>query len=182
MDDKSEGFVAISTPTTETDFEAVPDGESQNDRPHNDSILAQIKELPTFPLLETRGVVPLCQFCRRSCERRIVRSNSRNHGRPYYICMDCPVYGGVYNNFGNCDRWTTWDDSIGMDPSNPKCYCGFQSRQDRALNRSKRPGMGFWTCASGACQYYSVFRSGLVDLEGEQVKLEYDSEFEPWLL
>jgi len=36
-------------------------------------------------------------------------------------------------------------------------YCGAVSRQDRAGAESSMPGLGFWTCATGGCDYFSKF-------------------------
>jgi hypothetical protein len=47
-----------------------------------------------------------------------------------------------------------------MHKGNPQCDCDWVSRQDRAGISSSRPGMGFWTCATGACEYYSEFING----------------------
>src|SRR5277367_283758 len=51
----------------------------------------------------------------------------------------------------------TWDDSIGIHPQNPRCYCGLPSRQDWKGEKAcvKPFGEGFWVCASGACDYFS---------------------------
>jgi hypothetical protein len=55
----------------------------------------------------------------------------------------------------------TWDDNVGLDSSNPKCYCGITSRQDRISVRGNLPGWGFWTCAAGQCDYFSERRDGI---------------------
>jgi len=78
--------------------------------------------------------------------------------------------------------WMTWDDDGGIYGSNPQGDCGGVSRQDRAGISSSRPGMGFWTCATGACGYYSEFINGKTweEATANPGLLEY-VPFGPWL-
>lgn len=99
---------------------------------------------------------------------RTVQPGNRNGnvGRPYYVCVypHCPK---VMNS--NADHhetgWVTWDDSIGVRPTNPPCRClpPKVSRQDTAGERSRVPGKRFWTCSTGACDYESWRLDGKED-------------------
>ena len=79
-----------------------------------------------------------------------------NFGRPYYVCVNpsCP-------NVMRPDRrqhfrgWVTWDDSRGVDISNPLCECQRSARLDTAGVGSDVPGRRYWTCSTGACGYTS---------------------------
>jgi len=57
---------------------------------------------------------------------------------------------------GRLKGWMTLDDNRGVDIKNPKCHCEIASRQDKAGGRTTIPNMGFWTCATGKCNYYSA--------------------------
>lgn len=135
----------------------------------------------SFPLHNT----PACRFCNWIPKyRSTVKPDNPNGnlGRPYYICIRCK----------SKDRrapwvheagWITWDDDRGMHESNPQCDCGWVSRQDRAGVDSSRPGMGFWTCATGACGYYSKFINGQTREEARKnPSVANRSYFQPWLL
>ncbi|KAF1842803.1 uncharacterized protein K460DRAFT_268311, partial [Cucurbitaria berberidis CBS 394.84] len=67
-------------------------------------------------------------------------NSNGNAGRPYYLC-------------DHCHRWITWGDNRGISGGNPLCFCGAISRQDRAGNETSIPRLGFWTCATGSCDY-----------------------------
>ena len=76
-----------------------------------------------------------------------------NIGRPYYICVN-PYCPNVINSAHHIRGWVTWDDNIGIDPRNPLCKCLRSAREDIAGERSPSPGHHFWTCSTGACDYY----------------------------
>ncbi|EMD86689.1 hypothetical protein COCC4DRAFT_33191 [Bipolaris maydis ATCC 48331] len=121
---------------------------------------------PQFPLLR-----PHCRVCgSATLDRHITRPSNPNGNasRPYYICMLCKS--------NNEEGWVTWDDERGVCNSNPTCYCGVPSRQDREGIARGRPGLGFWTCATGSCDYYSRWSNGWTIYTPQCV------EFDPWLL
>lgn len=179
-DDLDGGFISIPTPTSDNDLEDIlqdKDEQETHGLDHPGS-----GDYPTFPIRETRGAAPTCRWCRRSSDNKrvVTKERSQNFGRPFFICVDCPAPGGKTDEFGN--RWMTWDDNVGMNPSNPKCQCEVPSRQDRVIKKSKRLGKGFWTCASGSCDYHSPYLSGQLSLGIGEFDYTYDPEFEPWLL
>jgi hypothetical protein len=70
-----------------------------------------------------------------------------------------------------------------MSVENPPCHCHVVSRQDRAGVENTMPGMGFWTCATGSCGYFSPFRNGWTEEKLASVPLEPGCvPFVPWLL
>ncbi|KAF8251362.1 hypothetical protein K440DRAFT_658780, partial [Wilcoxina mikolae CBS 423.85] len=89
--------------------------------------------------------IPFTRRCRihRTTEpvRKVVGLYNRNgnDGREYYAC---PHPG--------CKSFVGWDDQIGVEDGNAKCYCGLPSR--------KQPGKRgiFFSCANPRrdCQYY----------------------------
>ena len=84
--------------------------------------------------------------------------------RLYYICTTCD--NGKLNVFRDSTYprgFIIWDDSIGIHPLNPRCYCGFESRQDRKGEKARvrRFGEGFWICATGAFEYFSDRKDGV---------------------
>lgn len=103
--------------------------------------------------------------------------------RPYYICTTCD--NGKFNVFrdsGYPHGFITWDDSIGIHPQNPRCYCGFPSRQDRKGEIARHPcETGFWVCASGACDYFSDRTDG-VPYEDAKRLFDYYDGFHPHML
>jgi hypothetical protein len=108
---------------------------------------------------------------------------SGNITRPYYICTTCNNGKlNVFRDSGYPRGFVTWDDGIGIHPENPRCYCGFPSRQDRKGERAhgKPFGDGFWVCASGACGYFSDRKDG-VPYEDARKLLNFD-DFNPHLL
>ena len=110
-----------------------------------------------------------CRKCDRPARRAIVGQNSGNNwnrGRPYYHCV---------HHFGRDEGWVCWDDDIGRASTNPQCRCGSISRQDKMGMESGRPGLGFWTCSEGTCDYYSA------DINGGEGSLQIQL-FTPWLL
>lgn len=134
---------------------------------------------PQFPLNS-----PLCRRCgwRPRYRCTVTGNQNGNVGRPYYICVRCDW---------NCSQglqdhhkgWITWDDDRGIRGSNPRCYCGAASRQDRAGAESSMPGLGFWTCATRECDYFSKFQNGWTDKE-RALSLPNPQcvKFVPWLL
>ena len=138
---------------------------------------------PHFPLAEP----PKCRHCGwKPHFRNTVGGNNPNGnaGRLFYKCWRCENRGRDDLNYDESSAWIAWTDDRGIHPANPHCDCGVASRQDRAGVRSGRPGWGFWTCASGACWYYSEFRNGLT--WSEPAKDAEDSfarvNFVPWLI
>jgi hypothetical protein len=75
----------------------------------------------------------------------------------------------------------TWNDARGIHPNNPNCDCGISSRQDRVGVWKPRAGMGFWTCASGACSYYSELSNGQTPEEAANYRVDERVTFRPWL-
>jgi hypothetical protein len=141
-------------------------------------ILASLPKLMArFPLQQPR--------CRR-CDNGVPQLNFTGHnnpngnaGRPFYLCPACddPLVWG--------SGWISWNDQVGMHPSNPNCDCGIPSRQGKAGQNSRRSGWGFWSCASGGCDYYSHLRSGRNEQEAAAANEDYRNPmlwFVPWLL
>lgn len=139
-----------------------------------------VRQQPNFPLPK----IPRCRECEYTPTGRnyvTMKNPNGNAGRPYYICIRCKA-----------DRkpevsqfeigWITWDDDLGIHEKNPYCDCALLSRQDRAGKRSLYPGIGFWTCASGACGYLSFRIDGLTDDEARKSDAPPDDGFRPWLL
>ncbi|KAF8535440.1 hypothetical protein BDD12DRAFT_344833 [Trichophaea hybrida] len=94
------------------------------------------------------SIVPSIPFTRRcrihrttSPVRKVVGLSNRygNDGREYYVC---PHPG--------CRSFVGWNDQIGVEDGNVKCYCGLPSR--------KQPGKSgiFFSCANPRrnCEYY----------------------------
>jgi hypothetical protein len=132
---------------------------------------------PLQPQLPLRQ--PRCRHCSSttSLRRSIVgRSNwNRNVGRPYYTCDPCPS--------NSKRRWVAWDDEHGICDGNPVCFCGGLSRQDRMGTSSGRTGWGFWTCATGSCDYYSEYLDGWTIQEARSLpSASQCAAFYPWLL
>ena len=103
--------------------------------------------LPTslFPLQDPVN----CKECDGPAHKAIVQPDNvnGNAGRPYYVCKN-----------PKCEAWVTWDDDKGMYVDNPQCKCGAPSREDMKGKEAKAKkvlGQGFWTCATGRCDYYS---------------------------
>lgn len=122
---------------------------------------------------------PCCQRCGRtsSLRRLITKPSNRNGnaGRPYYICTRC--------NGKSKRGWVSWDDEHGIRDGNPVCYCGALSRQDREAKNRERNGLGFWTCATGSCDYYSKYWNGWTTREAKSTPhVPQCVEFYPWLL
>jgi hypothetical protein len=68
--------------------------------------------------------------------------------RPYYVCMICNnSKPDVCRNCGHSRGFITWDDNIGLHSGNPRCYCGFPSRQNRKAGDApavwSKMGFGF---------------------------------------
>jgi hypothetical protein len=140
---------------------------------------------PTFPLPKKPKS---CWAGEHMAPARIDRYTwtSGNVIRPYYVCTTCDnSKTNVFRNSGYPRGFVTWDDSIGIHPANPRCYCELPSRQDQKCGRArlKSFGDGFWVCASGACYYYSDRKDGL-DYEDARKLLDFDdfNDFNPSLL
>ncbi|OCL01894.1 hypothetical protein AOQ84DRAFT_393359 [Glonium stellatum] len=130
---------------------------------------------PRFPLRQA----PQCRTCSTSGTRRLTQEDNPNGNirRPYYFCTECKR---TQTDVPESKRgWITWDDARGINQANPHCYCLMASRQDRCGSGSSSPGMGFWTCATGTCGYFSKDRYGLTrrKLDGRQ-----PTTFRPWLV
>ena len=102
-----------------------------------------------------------------------------NFNRPYYACP---------NHFDRQGRrreeWKCWDDYIGLDPTNPRCFCDLPSRQSRKSKKTWEGaynpwhGYGFWSCAIGHCSFYSDDRYARRLSAGDPAC----QVFMPWLL
>ena len=78
-----------------------------------------------------------------------------NAGRPYYVCVNTSCPGRTSPNADRHERgWVTWDDNIGVVPGNPLCRCQRISRLDVAGVYSNHRGRKFYTCSTGACDYF----------------------------
>ncbi|KAI4183147.1 MAG: hypothetical protein L6R41_005560 [Letrouitia leprolyta] len=139
-------------------------------------------EFPSFPVPRH----PRCRRCGWIPKYRdtVKASNPNgNVGRPYFICFMCKKNASDPNRPTTTRAarevgWIAWDDYIGIHESNRPCFCGVVCRQDRAGVDSGCPGMGFWTCAYGACDFLSFRRDAKPIQEGA----EDDGGFRPWLL
>jgi hypothetical protein len=64
-------------------------------------------------------------------------------GHIMYICTTCDNgKTNVFRNSGYPRGFVTWDDSIGIHPANPRCYCGLPSRQDRKCGKARAKSVG----------------------------------------
>ncbi|PMD41810.1 hypothetical protein L207DRAFT_511594 [Hyaloscypha variabilis F] len=139
---------------------------------------------PTFPLPEK----PKCCWAREhmapakiDCRAWTSLARPQSITRPYYICTTCDNNKcNILRDSGYPRGFITWDDGIGIYPRNPRCYCGFPSRQDRKGGKANSGGEGFWVCASGACDYFSDRKDG-VPYEDAKMLLDFDA-FHPYLL
>jgi hypothetical protein len=98
----------------------------------------QLDTLPMdlkFPL----EYAPACLDCGRPCTRRITSNSnsSGNAGRPYYTCL----------NSSHGRKFSSWDDDRGISSTNPRCECGWTSRQFTA------DGEEFYGCPDGTCDW-----------------------------
>lgn len=150
---------------------------------------ASVKEFPTFPLRQAR--CRTCGWVPKYRDKVSARNPNGNANRPYYICIRCrrdPDPTSPATTTARATRarrgkgWITWDDNIGISRDNRLCSCGVVSRQDRGGVDSYYPGGGFWTCATGACDYGSFRKDGLTDDEALRMGAPPDYGFEPWLL
>jgi hypothetical protein len=144
---------------------------------------------PTFPLPQTPK---FCWAHERMAPARIERCTwvslkiVDGTVRPYYICTTCNnKTTSVLRDSGYPRGFSTWDDSIGIHPQNPRCHCGFPSRQDRKGRKARScvrlfPD-GFWVCASGACHYYSERKDGVSYADARKLDNPFDY-FHPSLL
>jgi hypothetical protein len=139
---------------------------------------------PTFPLPEKPKCCWACEhMAPAKIDRRTWTSSSRSQSirRPYYICTTCDNNKhNVFRDSGYPRGFITWDDGIGIRPRNPRCYCGFPSRQDRKGGKANSVGEGFWVCALGACDYFSDRKDG-VPYEDAKMLLDFD-DFHPHLI
>ena len=90
---------------------------------------------------------PNCRFCQSPSRLVTVQSTNENGnaGRPYYRCHSCQWD----------ESWVTWADGRGLDLNNVSCDCGRPSRRSHVgANKTRNRGSGFWTCATGTCDYY----------------------------
>ncbi|KAI1386894.1 uncharacterized protein F4822DRAFT_431760 [Hypoxylon trugodes] len=72
-----------------------------------------------------------------------VSKTLRSFGRTYYKCDDC----GTYNSF------ICWADSKGIFEDNPRCNCGYPSREDLTGDTSARPNLIWYKCATDFCKF-----------------------------
>ncbi|KAF7198591.1 hypothetical protein HII31_00330 [Pseudocercospora fuligena] len=117
----------------------------------------------------------LCRSCDRPATPKTVgpENENGNVGRHYYACENkvCPSYDEKYEQ-----GWVAWRDNKGVQESNPPCFCGSPSRQDRIGKDEGKRGQGFWSCAEGDCNYHSQDIMGKTVWNGERVA------FMPWLV
>ena len=67
-------------------------------------------------------------------------------------------------------RWVAWNDMVGVEPANPRCFCVKPSRFDQvglASTSKLPPKTGFYNCAQGLCGFFSLADSGQVKKEGQ---------------
>lgn len=137
-----------------------------------------IAQIPTFP----RPNAPQCRGCGWVPRKwETVNSDSQSRGRRYYICIRCKNNPNLPGNRTE-KGWLSWDDYIGIHQDNRPCFCGYVCRQDRAGPDSFYPGGGFWTCATGTCNFLSWRRDGLTNNEASSRGLPTYDGFEPWQL
>ncbi|KAI1776751.1 hypothetical protein F4818DRAFT_358895 [Hypoxylon cercidicola] len=74
---------------------------------------------------------------------RETSTTSRNHGRAYFRCRDCPGFGG----------FVCWADARGVRPDNPRCWCGQPAREDITGDSATRPDTLWYKCATDACRF-----------------------------
>ena len=98
-----------------------------------------------------------CRYCDNvylTYDRAKPGNKNGNAGRPYYVCenQSCDNYNRKNRGPHEIRGWVTWADNIGITPGNPLCWCipGRTSRADVSY-----PNKHFFTCATGACGYYS---------------------------
>lgn len=128
-----------------------------------------INNVPTFPLKRVH-----CRTCGWQPRYRNTVSTTNdngNEGRHYYICVQCKRNRNL--RLSRTDReigWITWDDAIGISADNRPCFChsGALCRQDRAGPNSFNPGGGFWTCATGSCNFLSFRVDALTEDEARK--------------
>ncbi|KAH7133943.1 hypothetical protein EDB81DRAFT_695660 [Dactylonectria macrodidyma] len=104
-----------------------------------------------FPLATS----PTCPYCKGVASRGIVGWSNRNGNanRYYYYCQ---------SNHKRC--FITWDDARDTPASNPQCWCGFPSRQ----NRKNGPEPTAWyACSSGECSFREQ-----IEVKNSAVELE----------
>jgi len=146
--------------------------------------LFPLPQISQFPL----PAFPFCCRCKRKSTDQLWLPERNVHGiecrRPYFVCSECDV-----RPWSNAERHVktgyrpgmiAWNDARGVHRINPICDCGIPSRQDRSTNS----GLGFWVCATGACQYLSDRIDGITKDEASELGLETtaDDKFEAWLL
>lgn len=88
-----------------------------------------------FPL----RVLPTCSSCNKTATRKITGETNRNGnaGRPYYFCCSGHKYVFI-----------TWDDTLGISPGNPQCWCSYYSRRNTVKGH---PASDWYACCSGEC-------------------------------
>ncbi|KAL8700561.1 MAG: hypothetical protein Q9201_005376 [Fulgogasparrea decipioides] len=160
-----------------------PPPSGQHTAPSGNNAKNPLRRIPIFPI----QLKPQCPQCRE--DKDVVKdtvkpwNSNGNVDRPFYICKQCKnsTTPPRTTSTGRARRkgWVTWDDEVGIDVDNPPCDCrgGFVSRQDRGGTNSYYPGGGFWTCATGQCDYLSYHIDGRPKKPGR-----WDEGFEPWLL
>ncbi|OJJ68291.1 hypothetical protein ASPBRDRAFT_322738 [Aspergillus brasiliensis CBS 101740] len=150
---------------------------------------SEIMVMLNQPLRPQFPCTPVCRRCgwipRDHRPHHVATNRNGNLGRPYYACPNCTSQTYSYSPHVRDRGWITWDDERGIRDSNPLCDCGVVSRQDRAGAGTTMSGLGFWTCATGRCGYFSRYRNGWTDEErmsGVGVNDHDCVEFFPWLL
>ncbi|KAM0803834.1 hypothetical protein BDR22DRAFT_699444 [Usnea florida] len=116
---------------------------------------------PRAPYIPPYPPIPSPYHCRHCWSTNlkfdIVGQNNLNGnaGRPYYVCQNDLCPGHMSPDVCRHERgWVTWGDNKGVDPGNPPCKCQPFSRLDVAGVHSRHRGQRFYTCRTGACDYF----------------------------
>ncbi|KAH7126536.1 hypothetical protein B0J13DRAFT_149115 [Dactylonectria estremocensis] len=115
-----------------------------------------------FPL----ATPPTCPSCKAVASRGIVgRSNPNgNTNRYYYYCQS-----------NHTRLFITWDDDRDTPAHNPKCWCGFPSRQNR---RNGPKPKAWYGCSSRECSFREQIEVKNIAVELESTTPVRDSSRE----
>ena len=96
---------------------------------------------------------PLCLQCRKKTSRSVTKPKNYkgNAFRPFYKCNPCDIF--------HC-----FDDTHGIDPTNPLCHCGYTSRR-QVDRREGDPERGcYLVCGVGGCTYRETEKNATGEL------------------
>ncbi|KAI1415624.1 hypothetical protein F5Y13DRAFT_146610 [Hypoxylon sp. FL1857] len=135
--------------TPDIDLSAIPLYRSANPSPLPLAAPVYHPDFPERPALRCpkRNPNHLVIECKPS-------ETSRNHGRIYFKCRDCPNYGSFI-----CwaDSRLTWAEGRnGISPHErgwPRCNCGQPAREDIAGDKATYPDTLWYKCATDACRF-----------------------------